>query len=31
MTNYPLMTKTSLTTDWAITKHADYLGYKLLG
>ena len=31
MTNYPLLTETSLTTDWAITNHADYLGYELLG
>ena len=31
MTNYPLLTETSLTTDRVITKHADYLGYELLG
>ena len=31
MTNYLLLTETSLTTDQAITNHADYLGYKLLG
>ena len=31
MTNYPLLTETSLTADWVITKHTDYLGYELLG
>ena len=31
MTNYPLLTETSLTADWAVTNHTDYLGYKLLG
>ena len=31
MTNYPLLTETFLTADWAITNHADYPGYKLLG
>ena len=31
MTNYPLLTETSLITDCAVTNHADYLGYELLG
>ena len=31
MTSYPLLTETSLTTDWATHYHADYLGYELLG
>ena len=31
MTNDLLLTDLSLTTDWALTHHADFLGYKLLG
>ena len=31
MTSYPLLTETSLTTDWAAHYHADYLGYELPG
>ena len=31
MTNYPLLTETSLTADQAVTNHIDYLGYELLG